>query len=253
MTDLFSGDHGWQCARCAGDIYEGTGWVSCIVEGPVVGDDGKKLLYDAARPCACHGTQKAKKAIVDARVPYAFRGTSLDTMQRPSRGHESLFDSLVDYCLEVESGGPRKAPTGLLLAGVPGCGKSHAASAIIHRIAMADRGSMLWVNVPKMFEDIRSDLETGSEAIVMARMRDTWLVVLDDLGVDGHTQWQTSLIYRILDHRNRDDKITLVTSNHPLQELDTRVGPRSSSRIAQMCKEIRFPVLDWRRRQTSRH
>jgi DNA replication protein DnaC len=58
------------------------------------------------------------------------------------------------------------------------------------------------------------------------------LLVLDDLGTGQYTDWAADSLYRIIDARWSNDRPTIATTNHLLEELRGIVGDRIASRMS---------------------
>jgi len=67
------------------------------------------------------------------------------------------------------------------------------------------------------------------------------LLHLDDLGAEHRTDWVLEQLYSIVNERWQDQRAVVVTTNVvDLGELREQIGPRTVSRLAEMCEA--FPV-----------
>jgi DNA replication protein DnaC len=96
----------------------------------------------------------------------------------------------------------------LLLTGEAGLGKTHCAYAIGH--AAVDRG--MWA-VAWTMADLNAALRPGGDEAAYAEVTECDLLLLDDLGREKITDWTLEVLQRVLDHRNRERKRTIVTTN----------------------------------------
>lgn len=62
-------------------------------------------------------------------------------------------------------------------------------------------------------------------------MIDDDLVILDDIGSSGHTDWREEVLMEALDFRYREMKKTIVTSNLTEEEFKDVYGFRCASRL----------------------
>lgn len=72
------------------------------------------------------------------------------------------------------------------------------------------------------------------------------LLVIDDLGAERVSDWSIQMLYLLIDRRSRDLKPTMISSNLKLPEIATKLDDRIASRIAEMCREVRFKGKDRR-------
>lgn len=103
----------------------------------------------------------------------------------------------------------------LLLVGGYGTGKTHAALAIGH--AAVGRPRPAWA-VPWTVPDLNDALRPDGDPLALDHALHCDLLVLDDLGAERITEWTVEQLYRIVDHRVRNRRKTVVTTNLPYDE-----------------------------------
>jgi DNA replication protein DnaC len=117
----------------------------------------------------------------------------------------------------------------LVLLGGYGSGKTHLAAAITnYRVSLGH--AVLFVVVPDLLDYLRATFGPSSEVALDERLnaiRESPLLVLDDLGAHNSTPWAQEKLFQILNHRYNGRLPTVITSNQRLEELD----PRSTSRL----------------------
>lgn len=73
------------------------------------------------------------------------------------------------------------------------------------------------------------------------------IVIFDDLGCEKVTEYVRTTIYYIFNQREAYDKISIITSNYSLEEIDAHLGcERISSRIAGNVDILHFGGVDRR-------
>jgi DNA replication protein DnaC len=73
-------------------------------------------------------------------------------------------------------------------------------------------------------------------------------LVIDDLGVKTMTEFESELIYDIIDSRYDYNRLTIITSNDPIDSFREISQGRVTSRLREMCREIHLDVADHRLR-----
>jgi DNA replication protein DnaC len=135
----------------------------------------------------------------------------------------------------------------LLIQGGYGCGKTHLAAAIAN--ACLDRGvQVMFVNVPDLLDHLRNAYSPNVEESYdqrFASVRDTQLLILDDLGTQNTTPWAEEKLYQILNTRYVEKRPTVITTNLDLDDLD----PRLRSRLSDMdlVRRVMITAPDFRR------
>lgn len=135
-----------------------------------------------------------------------------------------------------------------ILLGQAGVGKTHLAIAIAKKLnidfkANNNPKSVLFVNVPTMFQQIQSGFNRTD-----ARTTDEWLdllkkvdyLILDDFGKGDQAQWKKDFLYNLLDARDKTIITTNMTSKNMKQTFDSSLV----SRVAKGAKDLTFKYPD---------
>lgn len=201
------------CERCGG-----TGWRA------VPGADAPRTGR-----CLCQRDPERVRLWNAAHVPARHATASFDSWRRPGGK-----DAGVEVRTWADALAPRGLATGLLLVGDPGRGKTHLAVASI-RHAVFERGlSARFVDFGHLLHSMKGGTRPGWSPSELAL---TPLLVLDDVPALS-TDFERSLADEMITRRYNTAGATVVTSNVGADALDALVGPRSASRLRQMCREI---------------
>jgi DNA replication protein DnaC len=143
----------------------------------------------------------------------------------------------------VESGG--KDPTGLILIGKVGAGKTFFACACVNAFLRQPRRAAEYLTALGLVRQIRSTWRSGSdysEETVFRRFTNTSLLVLDEVGVQAGTASELALLVNLIDARYSEKRPTILIGNLTVSELTATLGERVIDRFRQGGKVL---VFDW--------
>lgn len=131
-----------------------------------------------------------------------------------------------------------------VILGKAGRGKTHLAISIAKKLnidfkANSNPKSVLFVNVPTMFQKIQSGFNRAD-----ARTTDEWLdllkkvdyLILDDFGKGDQAQWKKDFMYNLLDARDK----TIITTNLTGRDMKQIFDSSLVSRVAKGAKDLTF-------------
>ncbi len=116
----------------------------------------------------------------------------------------------------------------LVLKGGYGCGKTHLAAAIANERLRMGR-AVLFVSTPDLLDHLRATFNPESLVSYDERfdqVRNSPLLVLDDMGTQSNSEWAQEKLYQILNHRYNAKLPTVITTNLELEAIEIRVRSR---------------------------
>ena len=178
------------------------------------------------RPCLCQ-----RERAIQRELPPRYR-----------------YARLADFPVEsrAQIGRWFKTPgDGLLLFGAVGSGKTHLAAAIA-RDRMEQGERVQFRRLAEFYAALRESYRLNmSETEVLQPYVAAPLIVLDDLGAGGLTDFERRATLEILDQRLNHMRPTVVTTNLELGEIADKMDDRIASRLA-MYTNIRLAGADRR-------
>jgi len=114
----------------------------------------------------------------------------------------------------------------LTLLGAVGTGKTYLALAVARAFITDGRRAVMFLPMVEALSSMRPD--GGLSPVELSSID---LLVLDDVGTERVTEWAAEQMYAVLNRRWLSELPTVITSNLPLDELATHLGPRAWSRL----------------------
>ncbi|MBA2429824.1 MAG: ATP-binding protein [Thermoleophilaceae bacterium] len=209
---------------CPQGVCDGSGWVL---------DEHR----DAARPCPCRAAriQRVRARHMGTGIPRRFRGVSFDRKPICDLDPPVLRDVRA-FIRDIDDN--LAEGRGRWFFGDVGTGKTSLAM-LISMAAEKAGSSVAIYSVPRLLAEIKETYEDGSGRSYQQLFRalcEVELLHLDDLGAEKRTDWVIEQLYAIVNERWQDERSILVTTNLlDLDELRAQLGPRTVSRLAEMC------------------
>lgn len=216
---------------CPLGVCDGSGWIL----GP----------EDLARPCDCREERQRRSRTrgISSVIPRRYVGVSLERppvsdMARDLETKSAVAD-VRSYIDEIDS--RLSSGRGLWLFGDTGTGKT-TLGMLVSKAALEAGHSVAIYSLPKLLARIRRtyDAEPGGDSYLsfFERLTSVDLLHIDDLGAEKRSDWVLEQLYALINERYEAERSVLVTTNLRHEELEDQIGPRTVSRLNQMCDEI---------------
>jgi DNA replication protein DnaC len=212
---------------CALGVCDGSGWIL---------DDES----DEARSCECRETRlrRGRNRGVASVIPRKFQGVSFDRPPVSTEIAPMVVQFVRSWVDDMEEN--LAAGRGLWLMGDTGTGKTTLAM-LASKAALEDSRSVAIYSLPKLLARIRQtyDAEPGGDSYLsfFERLTSVDLLHIDDLGAEKRSDWVLEQLYALVNERYESQKSMLVTTNLDPQQLEEQIGPRTVSRLVEICGE----------------
>jgi DNA replication protein DnaC len=224
-------------AVCEVGVCDGSGWIEI--------DEG------TAKRCGCRAI-KAKRAAshrLGTGIPKRFRGVGFE--RKPIADMDpTLTRQIRGFVRDIEAN--LEKGRGLWLFGDVGTGKTSLAM-LVSKAALEAGRSVAIYSMPRLLADIKETYEDRSESSYMQlfdRLVGVDLLHIDDLGAEKRTEWVLEQLYSIINERWQEQRSVVVTTNLvDVDELRGQIGPRTVSRLHEMCELIPIMGRDRRMQQ----
>lgn len=229
-----------ECTQCGG-----TGFIFYEKEVPELYGEG--VMIEFARRCpACNGGEAiVRHAKRMAKIPESFYDAEFKdfdwTLYKDDKGNpinlskeQRFVTSFVeDFKIWAEKG------IGLYIwSRTRGTGKTFLASAICNTLIKERHLTTKFVSVSGLIDLVQESKGTKTNPIM--ELCECDILVLDDLGQqNAGNGWLMDILFRICDTRMQTKRITIVTSNKKLWELD--FDDRILDRLNKMLQQIPLP------------
>ncbi len=176
----------------------------------------------------------------------AFTAKTFETFRTDLAGLSSLQRSSLATALQVSRDFAAQPDGWLLLEGTYGCGKTHLAAAVGNARLDYEEG-VLFITTPDLLDHLRNTFGPSSEVgydEMFDRLRNSPLLILDDLGVENPSAWAQEKLFQLLNHRYAHRLPTVITTNADINTLDPRI--RSRLLDEGVIRRVRISAPDYR-------
>ena len=202
--------------------------------------DGSGFLWDEdrrrAKPCSCRPARMARKraGAVAGRLPKRFREVSFEREPVASM-NDALLREVRTYTRAVAQ--RLDEGRGIWFIGDVGTGKTTLAMLISKAAMEADRTVAIY-SLPRLLALLRDTYDDDAQFSLnelIDRLCSVDLLHIDDVGAEQSSAWVLEQLYTIVNTRYEDGRALVLTTNLGQEGLVEQIGPRTVSRIYEIC------------------
>jgi DNA replication protein DnaC len=211
---------------------------------PLGACDGSGFIVEettnTATDCRCRAGRiaTARTKSLAGRIPRRYEGVSFD---RPpvsdiARTAPDQMQSVRRYVRAIEQN--LDSGKGLWIQGDVGTGKTTLAM-LVSKAALDAGRSVAIYSLPRLLNLLREAMDSDEGKLdFLDRLTAVDLLHIDDLGAENRTDWVLEQLYSIVNARYEAERAIVATTNLMPDELSERLGPRTVSRLVEICGDL---------------
>lgn len=204
--------------------------------------------------CSCRSFRiklaSTKKAFKESQIPKKYFWKFIDDFDEKVSDKAKKLTGIVGTIRD--SSPDQKWKHGYYFFGSAGTGKTLMACIILQELMLkySSRGRFIDLS-RQFFQRLKSSYSISDESYgeagqILDELIRIPFLVIDDFGIQRNTEWETEMLYNLIDSRYVEERPTIITSNINIDKFKDVAHGRISSRIQEMCKTIYFDLPDYR-------
>ena len=203
--------------------------------------------------CPCRAARyrliATKKAFRESQIPIKYKWKFRGDFKIDSPVAKKII-GFVDTIRDKEP--EEKWKVGFYLFGPAGSGKTLLASIFLQELMLKyalpgrfiDLSRQFFQRLKRSYDN--ADELYGTSGQILDELVNVPFLVIDDFGVQRNTEWESEMLYTLIDSRYAEERVTIITSNADIKDYKKVALGRVYSRILEMCKIVQVDLPDYR-------
>lgn len=213
----------------------------------------KDTGYVKGDHCSCVRELVKKMSASDLNQSTTMALETFDTFSlnyyQKTQQEAQIMAQILRFCKEYADSFSRDSKS-VLMTGTTGLGKTHLSLAIAN-VVLQKGFQVLYGSAQDFFGRIQNEYFNRNrvDTDTLNTLLQADLLILDDLGAEFESNFNTSTLYNIINSRMNAKKPTIINTNLSLQEIQSRYSDRIASRLLTVYSGLRFIGTDVRQQQ----
>ncbi|MCE5251751.1 ATP-binding protein [bacterium] len=211
--------------------------------------------------CPCRSARlklaTVRKAFKEAQVPNKYKWKFIEDFEIVNDVAQKLIGMVTTVVRDIE---PRPdTMKGYYFWGAAGSGKTLLACIILQELMLKYALGGRFVDLSRQFfQRLKRSYDStdelyGSGGQILDALIEIPFLVVDDFGVQRNTEWESEMLYNLIDSRYEMEHLTIITSNIHINDYKEIAHGRIHSRIKEMCSVIKVDLPDYRDKYLREH
>lgn len=223
---------------------------NCKVCGePIFYQEG---IYDIYPDCSCMGKERIRLKISKYKklsiIDRDFGNNIFANAQTICDKESEFIRKFKKYSEKFKKA--LEGNIGILMSGLPGTGKTFYANCIANEIQTKGY-TVLSFNLSGYLRKIQEDYSNkrdfvSEEEKLLQAVKESDLLIIDDLGSEKLSDWGMEKIYNLIDERYKANKPVIITTNLDKDGLEEHLMLNGSDKLLDRIRAITTPfIFDW--------